>query len=169
MPRNLVRPIISCLSRPVHSSHKLPPEPTAAQLVRPVDKVFVECLKHEMLANPTTDVAPMIGPVHLPPGVAFDNLRLEAYTYETLGGNNSRSALAEQLENADLKTDPRYSRRLVSVYCNLTDEEAQHLAQHLAVKRNHQQSHDNSRQGLDLYALYFYSHTCLRPISYAVL
>ena len=112
-------------------------EPTAARLVRPVDKVFVECLKHEMLANPTTDVAPMIGLVHLPPGVAFDNLRPEAYTYETLGGNNSRTALAELLEeNADLKTDPRYSRRLVSVYCNLTDEEAQHLA----VKHNRQQS-----------------------------
>jgi len=91
-------------------------EPTAARLVRSVDKVFVKCLKHEMLANPTTDVAPTIGLVHLLPGVACDNLCPEAYTYETLGGNNSRTALAELLEeNADLKTDPQYSRRLVSV------------------------------------------------------
>lgn len=44
----------------------------------------------------------MIGLVHLPPGVAFENLCPEAYTYETLGGNNSRTALAELLEeNAD--------------------------------------------------------------------
>ena len=99
--------------------------------------MFVECLKQEMLANPTTDVAPMIGLVRLQPGVEFDNLHPEAYTYETLGGNNSRTALAELLEeNEQVKADPRYSRRLVSVYCNLTDEEAQLVA----VKHNRQQS-----------------------------
>lgn len=90
-----------------------------------------------MLANPTTDVAPMIGLVRLQPGVEFDNLHPEAYTYETLGGNNSRTALAELLEeNEQVKADPRYSRHLVSVYCNLTDEEAQLVA----VKHNRQQS-----------------------------
>lgn len=112
-------------------------EPTAARLVRPVDRVFVECLKQEMLANPTTDVAPMIGLVRLQPGVVFDKLHPEAYTYETLGGNNSRTALAELLEeNAELASDPRYSKRMVSVYCNLSDEESQLLA----VKHNRQQS-----------------------------
>ena len=45
--------------------------------------------------------------------------------------------LAELLEeNEQVKADPRYSRRLVSVYCNLTDEEAQLVA----VKHNRQQS-----------------------------
>ena len=112
-------------------------EPTSARLVRAVDRIFVECLKREMLANPTTDVAPMIGLVHIQPGEEFDRRHPEAYTFETLGGNKSRTALVELLqENADLAADPRFSKRMVSVYCNLTDEEAQLLA----IKQNRQQS-----------------------------
>ena len=57
--------------------------------------------------------------------------------YETLGGNNSRTALSELCsERADLAEDQRYTRRMVSIYVNLTDEEAQHLA----IKHNRQQS-----------------------------
>ena len=98
---------------------------------------FVESLKKEMLCNPTTDVAPLIGLVHLRPEDNFDKLHPEAYLYETLGGNNSRTALSELLqENPELASDPRYSKRMVSVYSNLTDEQAQLLA----VKHNRQQS-----------------------------
>lgn len=112
-------------------------EPTSSRLVRPVDRVFVESLKREMLSNPTTDVAPIIGLVRLHSTEEFDRLHPEAYTYETLGGNKSRTALAELLsENVELASDSRFSKRMVSVYCNLSDEEAQLLA----VKHNRQQS-----------------------------
>lgn len=112
-------------------------EPIASRLVRPVDKLFVDSLKKEMLLNPTMDVAPMIGLVCLRTGEEFDRLHPEAYTYETLGGNNSRTALSELLqENPELTADPRYTKHMVSVYCNLSDEEAQLLG----VKHNRQQS-----------------------------
>ena len=52
------------------SSSKLPPKKLiATRLAKPVDRVFIKYLKQEMLANLTTDVAPMIGLVHLQPEV----------------------------------------------------------------------------------------------------
>ena len=79
----------------------------------------------------------MIGLVCQGEGEEFDAKHPESYMYETLGGNNSRTALVELLkENPALKDDKRFSHRMVSVYSNLTDEEAQLLA----VKHNRQQS-----------------------------
>ena len=67
----------------------------------------------------------------------FDSLHPEAYTYETIGGNNSQAALTELVqEKPDLATDIRYTKRMVSVYRDLTTEQAQMLA----VKHNRQQS-----------------------------
>ena len=40
--------------------------------VRLVDSVLVECPKQWMLVYLTTDVAPMIGHVHMHPGVKFE-------------------------------------------------------------------------------------------------
>ena len=105
--------------------------------VRPVDDIFVKHPKKEMLANPTTDVAPMIGLLVIPEGETFDKFHPEAYMYETLGGNNSRTALHELCrERPELASDDRFTRRMVSVYTNLSDQEAQYLA----VKHNQQQS-----------------------------
>ena len=88
--------------------------------IRPVDDIFVKHLKKEMLANPTTDVAPMIGLLVIPEGETFDKLHPEAYMYETLGGNNSRTALHELCrERPELASDDRFTRRMVSVYTNL--------------------------------------------------
>ena len=59
------------------------------------------------------------------------------YMYEILGGNNSQTALSELCsERADLAEDQRYTRRMVSIYINLTDKEAQYLA----IKHYRQQS-----------------------------
>ena len=111
--------------------------PSTSRAVREVDTMFVEHLKKEMIANPTSDVAPLIGLLMLDDEEVFDRLHPEAYTYETLGGNNSRTALTELCnEREDLAADERYMRRMVSVYVNLTDEEAQYLA----VKHNRTQS-----------------------------
>ena len=84
--------------------------PSTSRAVREIDSVFVQHLKEEMVANPATDVAPMIGLLILNNGDTFDRLHPEAYTYETLGGNNSRTALAELCkERDDLAADDRYN------------------------------------------------------------
>lgn len=106
-------------------------------MVRPVDEIFTQHLKKEMVANPTTDVAPMIGLLVLPEGETFDKFHPQAYSYETLGGNNSRTALHELCkERPELASDDRFSHRMVSIYTNLSPQEAQYLA----VKHNRQQS-----------------------------
>ena len=53
----------------------------------------------------------------------------EAYTYEVIGGNNSRAALVEiQKKHPELTSNPNFRVRPVSIYSTLTDEEAQYLA-----------------------------------------
>ena len=112
--------------------------PSTSRAVREVDSLFIEHLKKEMVANPTTDVAPLIGLLILNDGEVFDRLHPETYMYEILGGNNSQTALSELCsERADLAEDQRYTRRMVSIlYINLTDKEAQYLA----IKHYRQQS-----------------------------
>ena len=117
---------IKCMKAPNHQ-----------HTVRPIDEVFVHHLKKEMVENPTTDVAPLIGLLVLPEGETFDKLNPDAYMYKTLGGNNSRTALDELCrERPELASDQRFSSRMVSVYTNLSAQEAQYLA----VKHNRQQS-----------------------------
>lgn len=59
----------------------------------------------------------------------FDKLHPEAYTYEIIGGNNSRCALELiHKEYPELATDLNFHTRPVSVYQNLMDDEAQYLA-----------------------------------------
>ena len=59
----------------------------------------------------------------------FDKLHPEAYTYEIIGGNNSRCVLELiHKEHPELATDSNFHTRPVSVYQNLTDDEVQYLA-----------------------------------------
>ena len=109
-------------------------EPSPPRLVRPVTAQFVKELKREMLENPTSDVAPMIGLVFLTNGEQFDRQHPEAYIYEVIGGNNSRKALQELIEeHPHLASEKPYCQWPVNVYSSLTDEQAQHLA----IKHNH--------------------------------
>ena len=62
-------------------------------MLRPIDEIFVDSLKVAMKANPSTDVAPIVGLVSLHEGETFHEAHKESYQYETLGGNNSRAAL----------------------------------------------------------------------------
>ena len=64
-----------------------------SRLLRPIDTIFVDSLKAAMKANPSTDVAPIVGMVTLDEGEEFREEKKESYQYETLGGNNSRAAL----------------------------------------------------------------------------
>ena len=64
-------------------------EPAPARLLRKVDEFFIEWLKEAMMSNPSTDTAPIVGLVMLPPGKEFQESKLFTYQYETIGGNNS--------------------------------------------------------------------------------
>lgn len=87
----------------------------------PVDKLFVAGLAKEMLVNPTKDVTPMIGLI-LEEEDEFDKLHPEAYTYEIIGGNNSRCALELILkEHPELAGDSNFHTRPVSVYIQPPD------------------------------------------------
>lgn len=102
-------------------------EPVGNRLIRPIDRDFVNELKEEMLLNPTSDVAPMIGVVYTD---QFNRNQPEAYKYETIGGNHSRTALLELLEeDPTLATNSCYTRRTVSIYQNLSHRQAKYLAQ----------------------------------------
>lgn len=103
-------------------------EPRKSRLLREPNLEYVESLKEEMLNNPTVNVAPIIGSVHLQEHDKFDKNHPEAYVYETIGGNHSRLALQSLLKaRSDLSEAYRF--RIVSVYdSTITDEEAQHLA-----------------------------------------
>ena len=103
--------------------------PRKERSIRDPDEHFVASLKLEMLENRTSHVAPMIAIVRLRDDEQFDSKHPEAFTYETIGGNHSRIALQQLLnENDNLRQDPQFSSRRVSVYSRMTDEQAQHLA-----------------------------------------
>ena len=103
-------------------------EPRVSHLVREPNMNYVDALKEEMLSNPTTNVAPIVGVVHLKEEEQFDKKHPEAYVYETIGGNHSRIAL-QQLLVHDKDLSDIYRFRMVSVYnSTITDEEAQHLS-----------------------------------------
>jgi hypothetical protein len=99
--------------------------PSEQRQIRQPDMKFVELLKTEMLSNPTADVAPIIG-VLLHEN-DFDQSHAEAYKYETIGGNHTRIAL-QQIINENKELPEIYTHRLVSVYRGLSDEHATHLA-----------------------------------------
>ena len=83
---------------------------------------YVEALKLEMLANPTTDIAPIIGVVRLQPDEHFDERHPESYLYETIGGNHSRIALSQLKASGD-DLPRQYHFRMVSVYhSSISDE-----------------------------------------------
>lgn len=103
-------------------------EPDPKRCLREPDRMFIERLKDEMKANPTSLVSPIVG--LLQSGQEFDKKHPQAYTYETIGGNNSRIALQElSQESQDISS---CQTRLVAVYMGLTDE----LALRLAAKHN---------------------------------
>ena len=99
-------------------------EPEPARLLRPIDPVFVDTLKSHMKRNPSRDVTPIVGLVQLADGVEFQEDHRDNYLYETLGGNNSRVAMQQLLDEEDL----RFRTRLVSVYSHLNDSQALRLA-----------------------------------------
>ena len=94
-----------------------------------------------------------------PSGESFDADKAEMYSYETLGGNNSREAL--QALSMEEGSNPIFRTRLVSVYSGLTDDEAIRLA----AKHNKTTSfyHEMSTWNkVKIAKLYFYkSDTCM--------
>ena len=103
--------------------------PATSRLIRTPDETFIEMLKAEMLTNRMNEVSPIIGVVQLKSGELFHKENATSYMYECIGGNHTRIALQQLInENKSLASDKHCTCRSVSVYVNLTDEQAQHVA-----------------------------------------
>ena len=103
-------------------------EPHHSRLIRQPYEPHIKGLKEEMRLNPTCDVAPIVAQVLLREGQKFDEAHPEAFKYEALGGNHTRIALTQLLEeDKELASLPYYRARLVSIYAWLSTEQAQHL------------------------------------------
>lgn len=101
-------------------------QPSEFRLLRQPNLQYVEALKMEMLNNPTYNVAPLVGLVRISEGETFNNKKPEGYLYETIGGNHTRLALESLTKSEELPQ--MYRLRTVSVYRDISDEQAQHLA-----------------------------------------
>lgn len=108
-------------------------EPPRELLVRDRNPQMVSLLKQEMLSNPFGDVQPILCIVQLKENEPFDSKLKEAYFYLTIGGNHSRQALQELLQERPLlQKNRQYTHRLCAVYKPM----AHHLARRLASKHN---------------------------------
>ena len=58
------------------------------------------------MSNPSTDTAPIVGLVMLPPGKEFQESKLFTYHYETIGGNNSQVSPGKEFQESKLFTYP---------------------------------------------------------------
>lgn len=94
--------------------------------MRDHDEQFVKALKEEMKKNPTRLVSPIVGIPVLSFQQEFDRKHPNYYKYETIGGNHSRIALQELLD--EHPSDQRYKSRQVAVYSGLTNDQALKLA-----------------------------------------
>lgn len=135
LPHNLTNQMLAAISFVLFLSGQftipvkclIEPQPT--RLIREPSQAYITGLKEEMKKNPTLDVAPFVAMVKLREGQKFDKAHPEAFSYETIGGNHSRIALQQLLEEDEALADSPYMRsRLTSVYVGLSDEQAQHLA-----------------------------------------
>lgn len=91
--------------------------PSEGRLVRECSKTIVDNLKEEMLANSCNDVQPILCIVKLEDSEVFNINTKEGYKYETVGGNHSRQAIQELLnEKPDLQNRRHFTHPLCSVY-----------------------------------------------------
>ena len=108
-------------------------EPSKELLIRDCNKTVVESLKKEIIDNPCSDVTPILCIAEIEEGSTFQQNLKEAYTYMTIGGNHSRQAFQELLdENKELVSKRLYSHRLCSVYSPMSRQ----LTSRLAFKHN---------------------------------
>lgn len=108
-------------------------EPPKDLLIRDCNKTVVATLKQEIMENPCSDVTPILCVVDIEEGTTFQSDLKEAYTYITIGGNHSRQAFQELLdEKKALANNRLYSHRLCSVYLPMSIK----LTSRLAFKHN---------------------------------
>ena len=79
-----------------------------------------------MVENPTKFVSSIVGLVCLKPDEQYDHRHANSYSYETIGGSNSRIAVQELAEGNP--NNPNYKTRFVAVYAHLTNEDTLRLA-----------------------------------------
>ena len=108
-------------------------EPPKDLLIRDCNKKVVDNLKKEIMENPCSDVTPILCIAEIEKGSSFNQTLKEAYSYITIGGNHSRQAFQELLDEDKTLINKRlYSHRLCSVYLPMNRQ----LTSRLAFKHN---------------------------------
>jgi len=103
-------------------------EPPKEFLIRECNKTHVENLKREILKNPCSIVNPILCVVSAEEGRFNKDLK-ETYNYMTIGGNHSRQAFTEIVEEQpSLKDKKEYTHRLCSVYYSMEKQFVNRLA-----------------------------------------
>ena len=102
-------------------------EPEWARLYRVVDHDHVKTLKKEFLKNPGGCFTMMV--VHADvQRKDFDIGKISQYKLEVLGGNHSRVALQQIIEEELPCVGEKYTTRMAKIYCGLNMEEARRIA-----------------------------------------
>ena len=73
-------------------------EPPEDLLIRDCNKAVVLSVKQEVIENPCSDVTPILCVADIEDGTTFKHDLKETYAYITIGGNHSRQAFQELLD-----------------------------------------------------------------------
>ena len=130
-------------------------EPPKELLVRERNDTMVAALKLEMMENPCNDVTPILCIVELAQNEIFNKALKDSYHYITIGGNHSRQAIQELVnERRELQRNKLYTHRLCAVY----EPMELSLAKRLASKHNRATSFTHEMTSWDWVSLC----TCVR-------
>ena len=98
-------------------------------LIRDCNKSFVQNLKIEMIKNPCLATTPILCVADIGENCDFKENMKDIYSYITVGGNHSRQAFQEILEEReDLRHNRSFSYRLCAVYSPMKKELVRRLA-----------------------------------------
>ena len=132
--------------------------------MRDCNSTVVAQLKAEMLANNCTDVQPILCVVNINANECFNSDSKEGYTYYTIGGNHSRKALEELLEeNPNLSFKRQYSSRLCAIYKPMEAT----LIRRLASKHNRAAAYHHDMNTWDWVSyIFFILNACRKNVAW---
>ena len=81
-------------------------------------------LEERIRDAPRAIVAPLVANIPLSGDDAFDENKMDCYTFEVIGGNHSQTVLQKLIEEPMMRLEASLQHRLAIVYKNLTNEEA---------------------------------------------
>ena len=98
--------------------------PSEGRGVRNLDDSYLKVLEERIRNAPRAIVAPLVANIQLSDDDAFDENKMDCYTFEMIGGNHSRTVLQKLIEEPMMRLEASLHHRLAIIYKNLTNEEA---------------------------------------------